>query len=114
MAGMTYDATPSPDWVVLGLPTGDGRVAVYASKELNQAELASEVDHDEIRLDRLWMSDRSYPPVKRHTLSVEMRTYVIVVADTYPDALRRLFETWTPEPDQPAISGRAAIEGRPT
>lgn len=104
---MIHSPTLGPDWVVLGTPTGDGRVAVYASKDLDQAELASEVDHDEIRVA---MFDRFYRPVRRFTLSVDMRQYVIVVADTYPDALRRLFETWTPEPDQAAIPGRAAIE----
>lgn len=93
------DSYPRPDWVVLGGPAPDGKVAVYASKDLNQAELAHEMDHP-------WDIRVSHPfrePARRITLTVEMRSYTVVVADTYADAFRHLFDAWSPDDDRLAL-----------
>lgn len=96
-----------PDWVVLGCPTADGKVAVFASKDLDQAELETETEAIREYYSGQWL--RNLPT--RTTLTVELRTYVIATGDTYEEAMRRLFAHWTPEPDgRPAIAGRPAIE----
>lgn len=95
---MRPNASPPPDWVVLGTPTTDGKVAIYASKDLTEAELRYEAEHD---YDFLAM--RTVLLSRRIELTVGMRTYTVVVADTYEQALRHLFDTWSPEPDRPTI-----------
>ena len=90
----------APDWVVLGTSTADGRVAVYASKDLDRAELSEEIDH--------YRDIFAYgSPIRREwrriELTVEMRKYTVVVADTYADAFRRLFDAWSPDDDRLAL-----------
>jgi hypothetical protein len=99
----TWSRTPTarPDWVVLGTPWQDGKVAILASKHLTAAELelVVEVD-DDIMLadpDPLWLERR------RCTLTVEMPTFTLIVADTYEQAFRALFDEWSPEPDTLAL-----------
>lgn len=106
---MTSD--PSPDWVVLGTPTDDGKVAVYASKDLTDAELRYEAEYN--HTGRFGEVLRLLH--RRIELTVGLNTYVIVVADTYEQALRRLFDAWSPEPDRLAIEPprRAITEGQP-
>lgn len=91
----------TPDWVMLGVPTPDGRVAIYASKELNQAELTHETELD----DNFWRYDQRpmFRPIERIELTVQMRTYYIVTADTYAQAFRVLFDEWSPEPSRPEL-----------
>lgn len=89
---------PRPDWVVLGTPAGDGKFAVIASKDLNEAELGREVDYIED-----WTGSRIRTPAVRNTLTVEMRTYTVVVADSYAEAFRTLFATWSPDADRQEI-----------
>jgi hypothetical protein len=97
---MDHDRS-TPDWVMLGVPTPDGKVAIYASKELNHAELTHEIEQDDV----FWRYDQRprFPPRTRIELTVEMRTYVIVTADTYAQAFRVLFDEWSPEPGRTAI-----------
>ncbi len=88
-----------PDWVMCGIPW-DGKVAIVASTELEQAEL-------EARRDRLAAIDpfellgpMAMAPT-RYTLTVQMWRFVLVVADTYEQAFRSLFEQWSPkQPDR--------------
>ena len=88
-----------PDWVVLGVQQG-AKVAVYASKELTDAELRYEVDrYEEIRWDPRFVVG----PRPRIEMEVRMNTFIVVVADTYEQAFRRLFDTWSPEPERMAI-----------
>lgn len=88
-----------PDWVVLGTSIPDDKVAVYASKDLNHAELSQEMDHS-------WDNLASHPfrePSRRIELTVEMRKFTVVVADTYADAFRHLFDAWSPDDDRVAL-----------
>ncbi|MBF9135292.1 hypothetical protein I0C86_41310 [Plantactinospora sp. S1510] len=88
----------SPDWVILGVPTPDGQVVICASKDLNHAELAAELDEYD------WggfLGRRT--PTRRYELTVEMRSYVLVLADTYQEALRKLFGVWSPDIDDRAL-----------
>lgn len=97
---MEHDRS-TPDWVMLGVPTPDGRVAIYASKELNQAELSHETEFD---VDIYgWYRPPIRNPHTRIELTVEMRTYVIVTADSYQEAFQRLFNHWSPETARTAI-----------
>jgi hypothetical protein len=93
---MSVHDQSTPDWVMLGVPTPNGQVAVYASKELNHAELTHETEMDEYLW--LWSDLIQRVPRRRIELTVEMRTYVVVIADTYAEAFRILFDEWSPEP----------------
>jgi hypothetical protein len=96
-----------PDWVVLGVPAADGKVAVLASKDLNEAELSREVDY----VHDFWGGARIRALPARNTLTVEMRTYTVVVADSYAEAFRTLFDTWSPDADRQEITaGHREIE----
>jgi hypothetical protein len=83
----------NPDWVVLGAPAPDGRVTVWASRELNDAELRDEMDVPDIWDSWSLLRERG----RRITLSVEMRTYTVVFADTYAEAFQILFGEWSPD-----------------
>ena len=88
-----------PDWVMCGIPWAeDGKVGIIASTELDRAEL-------EARRERLDVYLFEAPPVRmrlvRYTLRVEMQGFVIVVADTYEQAFRSLFERWSPQRQAP-------------
>lgn len=87
-----------PDWVMCGTPwPEDGKVAILASTELSQAEL--EARRDTYRIDPYELFDlygfRDAP--MRYTLTVQMDRFVIVMADTYEQAFRSLFEQWSPQ-----------------
>jgi len=98
---MSVHPQSTPDWVMLGIPTPDGRVAIYASKELNHAELTHETERD----DYLWSPYDLIQriPRRRIELTVNMRTYYVVTADTYAEAFRSLFDAWSPEPVRPEL-----------
>jgi hypothetical protein len=87
-------ATQRPDWVMCGTQWPGGQVAIFASTELNQAEL--EGQRDSYDIDPFALLGPVRTPPMRYTLSVEMRTFVIVVGDTYEQAFRSLFEQWSP------------------
>ena len=91
-----------PAWVILGTPVGNGQVAVYASKDLNDAVLTRELD-EELGWGLDARSPHWLPGPQRIELTVGMRTYTVVVADTYQQALRTLFDTWSPDPARPAL-----------
>ncbi|XTZ13902.1 hypothetical protein ACQSSU_20610 [Micromonospora echinospora] len=78
---------PTPDWTITGAPYGDGQVAVWASKALTDAKLTSTAG--------------------RHALELTASDFVLFVAPTYDQALRALFESWSPTPDARPIEGRA-------
>lgn len=84
-----------PDWVMLGVPQPNGKGAIFASTDLTEAELRHETEMDK------WARWSLVPPtrhlVTRIFLEVQMRTYVMVVADTYAEALATLLREWKPE-----------------
>jgi hypothetical protein len=84
---------PVPDWTITGAPYGDGRVAVWASKNLTDAQIVSTAG--------------------RHSMELTMEDFVVFVAPTYEEALRALFESWSPTDDpRPAVAaGPAPIDG---
>ena len=112
---MNYPMRP-PDFVMVG-GQHDGKVYLFASKTLTEAELrveADELDH----YPEWWMPRQ--PPRYRHYVTAEMRDFVQVVADTYAEAFATLFEQWTPEPAtrteigaQPAITAAPRAIGAP-
>ena len=91
----------SPDWVILGTPWGDGKVAVIASTELNEAELRMmRPEWEELTPGRLLHKRREDDD---HTvLHVVMERWTLIVADSYELALRALFMRWSPQPSEPA------------
>lgn len=109
---MTEQDRYLPDWVVLGAPAGDGKVVVYASKDLTHAEIQTTVDRDDVFM---WPDSRWEFSQRRIELTVGLKTYTVVVADTYEQAFRTLFDAWTPGPaERPAIEApQRAIEARP-
>lgn len=107
-----YDYTEvRPDWVMCGLPSGDGRVMILASTELSQAELEAQRDHFEL-IDPYDAFGPIYPGPTRYTLRIDMNRFVIVVADTYEQAFRSLFEQWSPKRASTPVGGhRQEITG---
>lgn len=88
----------APDFIVVGGQYGD-KVMLLASKELADVELKEELDN----LDRLLGRHYSrYIEPSRYDirLTAEMRDYVIVWGEDYPQAWQTLFECWTPENHQ--------------
>lgn len=83
-----------PDWVICGIPWDNDKVAILASTELSHAEL--ETKADDIHVEA-WEFVRPTRTTTRYALVVHMRSFVIVVADTYEQAFRSLFEQWTPQ-----------------
>jgi hypothetical protein len=92
-----------PDWVMCGIPI-DGKVGILASTDLTQAEL--EGVRDDFDLEMLGILDPVRSPRMRHTLTVRMDAFVLVVADTYEQAFRSLFQQWTPrQAARPQLDG---------
>lgn len=91
-----------PDFVMFGIQEPHGGVILFASTQLTQAELKSEVDG--------YMSSCKgcgYPdvhtscrgmhiPVRVTTLKVGIAQFTMIRAETYGGALRSLMETWQP------------------
>jgi hypothetical protein len=102
-----YGTRARPQWVILGTPTPDGRCAVYASTTLTSAELEMRAEYDEPNLYDLLVR-----PSLLHqecVLTVVMKSYVIVVADSYLEALQALLADW--QPQHPGDSSPRAIAG---
>jgi len=100
-----------PEWVILGagdVIIGDGpetHVAIYASTDLGYAELQAEIDDDPICFGPGQRSS-----LRHVTMSVTMRSYVVVYGATYEEALRILFERWKPErTERPAIGQQPGL-----
>lgn len=94
-----YDERQDPDWVILGARVGPGGVVLVASSDLIDAELR------ETRPEplELWQIPKWVQEDPAIVLSTKMRRCVMVCGATYEEALRRLFQTWTPEASHPAI-----------
>lgn len=91
--------TIRPEWVMVGFPADatlvpcePGQVVVLASTKLSRAEL--EYTERTYHFDSWEQFTRAFRP--HHTLAVELDDFVVVVADTYPEALAKLLTHWTP------------------
>lgn len=91
---MNSMAYMSPDWVLLGVQADD-KFHVYASDELNMAELEAVV--------RQPWEELGYPyePIERShlkhiRLGAELRRFTVTIGDSYADALSKLMNTWHP------------------
>lgn len=96
-----------PDWVILGGGQTNGGVMVIASTQLTHAELEVAYDRGEYLdiLSPFILNDR-----RRVTLTVEMGQFVIIIAEDYQTAMKRLFEQWTPRAaERPSIEGRRTL-----
>lgn len=98
----------TPDWVMTGFTTPDGRVAIVASLDIADAIFESTVEYD----DDLWPY-MAIPktPKRTTTLNVEIPTCTVVTGDDYQDALANLFKAWQPKRrERGAIDARRSIE----
>jgi hypothetical protein len=91
-----------PDWVMLGVSAEDG-VYIFASSDLTEAELEAVADEHEVFSDSIF---RRFEPInRRFYLRATMKTFTMVKGATYGEALRNLFNSWTPpEPERKAIN----------
>lgn len=96
--------TVRPEWVMVGfladpalVPCQPGQFAILASTKLTQAQM----EYTARRYDFADVADMLRNLKPHHTLAVELEDFVVVVADTYAEALVQLFTKWTPE--RPAI-----------
>jgi hypothetical protein len=97
---MTYAEPRSrPDWVMVGV-SHDGGVTLYASRELNYAELVYEADYDEAFFG--YEAAVAVKTSARHRLTADLRTFVLIQAPDYPAAFTRLWGVWSPETAKPA------------
>lgn len=94
-----------PDFVICGAPRANGGVAIFASRELTQAELNAElIEHTDIY--GILAAVEPNPVDVRYVLTATTKSFVQVVAEDYVSALRRLFEEWTPPTaDRVALPG---------
>ncbi len=92
-------AYPRPDFVLFGIRDVGGGVLLFASDQMSQAELESRVE----KMDLIPVGPLlARVPDRRTTLRVELRSFTVIRAETYIDALRSLMETWRPpEPGTP-------------
>lgn len=91
-----------PDWVMLGvkvpesLPKPEGmaamRVMVLASQTLTHAELRAALEH----VDWDW-SMRPGSFIKSYEMSAYMRDVVMAYGTDYAEAMRTIFERWSPD-----------------
>lgn len=104
--------TVRPEWVMVGFPAdpalvpcSPGQVVILASTKLTQAQM----EYTARRYDfRDWADfARNFKP--HHTLAVELDDFVVVVADTYAEALVELFRDWMPT-ERPALEARSPQE----
>lgn len=101
-----------PEWVMVGFPADPrlvpctpGQVVILASTKMTQAQMeytARSYDFTD------WADfQRNFKP--HHTLAVELDDFVVVVADTYAEALATLLQNWTPESRTAVESGQPAL-----
>jgi hypothetical protein len=93
-----------PEWVIMGGIRNDGKVMLVASTSLTRAVLRIE---DLYNRSEVFDFTKPFLPVSRQCeLTVTMPTFVMIVADTYEEALRNLFTQWSPTgAPQPALTG---------
>lgn len=82
-----------PDWVVIGINRGSQGVWLYASTELTSSELRVKTRADRLRLDDWFRRSETDRTI---TLSVDMKTFVVVHAPDYASAWEFLFTQWRP------------------
>jgi hypothetical protein len=84
----------APRWVLAGVDNGADGVILYASNTLTQGELREEIDFGDVER-------QDYGRVYRHRrsflLTAAMIDLVMIRADDWPEAFRRLFDAWSPE-----------------
>ncbi|MCV7226079.1 hypothetical protein [Mycolicibacterium komossense] len=95
-----------PDFVMVG-GQSDGKFFLLASKSLNHVELSME--RDRIQAYGVWPEPWGRP---RHTVTADMRDYVTIIADSYAQAFRDLFDVWDPMPGRAEIAGVRAVTQR--
>jgi hypothetical protein len=80
---------------------------LYASTELTRAELAAEVDTYEIG-DWVYGYEQRTLQAIRHTLTAEMKTWVVIQAPDYATAFEALWRSWSPGTagSRPALTPR--------
>ena len=108
---MTTGWYAKPEWVIVGGVRDDGKVMLIASTKLNRAVL--DVRRDYVRYPDSSFRDFRYAPLETEcTLSVMMPAFTVQIADTYEEALRRLFTQWSPTgtPQKAIGPGVLAIE----
>lgn len=82
----------APDFLMLGVQQSDGTCFIFASKDLSNAELRSEMDQFDMQ-----NLDRYCNPKTRHFVNAEMRTWVMVQGRSYSHCLGELLRTWQPD-----------------
>ena len=83
-------------WAVLGFPYEKG-VGVMASDSLTQVELQAVFDDLD---DTFFDSRHRVMPIRCYAFGCKMDSIVMAYADTYPEALAKLFATWQPKADE--------------
>jgi len=102
------EPTGRTDWVIVGSTQEDGGVQVIASRSIDPMRSGLTVKSGHPYDGRSeyydpWSWDRlSRTP--EYTLTIGLRQFVIIVAPTCEEALRKLFTQWTPAAaEQPAL-----------
>jgi len=89
-----------PQWLMIGVRITNDCVRIIASQELSQAELRTEYEYADFY--RFASLDKCFG--RRSLLTADLRSFIIITADTYEHAFQHLFEQWSPEPKRRAIS----------
>lgn len=89
------DSYPRPKFVMFGIDDDlHGGVILFASRELDLAELKSQV----LGLEKEYFAGLGLFRLekRRTTLHVEMKKFTMIRAETYTEALASLLTTWRP------------------
>jgi hypothetical protein len=92
-----------PDFIVCGGVGEDGRVYLTASRELKAAMLEKTSEYEHLHGPFAPPSEIAH----NINISADMHGYVVIAADTYPEAWQGLFNYWEQED---AAARRAKIE----
>jgi len=103
-----------PVFAVTGGLLEDGRVRLFASKDLTRAELQVVVDHTDVTWDGVNVDTRATG--YQITLGTRMRHFIIIDAPDWDAAWDYLFKHWSPKPEpKKALGpGQQEIVGSPT
>jgi hypothetical protein len=104
-----------PDFIIIGAQARNDCVVVIASRDLYDAEITRECEYEE----RFFAFGPPAPPRSEVvTFTARSRTYVMVYAPTYREAMTKLMEDWSPDagptehaeitPARPALPGGGA------
>lgn len=78
-----------PAFAIIGVGNFGAGVAVFASDELTNAQLKTELE----RVDLLpYQTKMSY----RHIVRMTMKNYTLAIGSDYAEALHNLFQSWQP------------------